>query len=200
LVFLEDVGHERLILGLINRVARDENVAIAVEIRNSSGGKGRAKTELKRLLRDIRKGNAYVEDMLVVALDSDTLTWHQQDSEIRSITNDLYSDARVICAAPDPHIEKWYLLDQAALRRVVGAPPGMTQVPRKTNKETYKALVRTIFREGGHGGILLGTYGESYATEMDLEVARKADDSFNHFVRNTLQVLRDVARADAPEV
>lgn len=56
--FLEDVGQEKFIQALIERVAQEVGLAndlLHHDPRNATGGKGKAVTELRRFLRDVQR-------------------------------------------------------------------------------------------------------------------------------------------------
>ena len=79
------------------------------------GGHGRAFQELSQFVRDVHKAGEAWPDLLVVALDANCQGYGQHRGEIETVIGEL--SFRVVLAVPDPHIERWLLLDSAALNR-----------------------------------------------------------------------------------
>ncbi len=91
--------------------------------------------------------------------------------------------AEVIAAVPDPHVERWYLLDLPALENAAGVKLSVQHVPEKCEKDFYKKLLRQAF-EGTEIAPPLGgiEYGERVALEMNLYNASKQDHGLGDFV------------------
>ena len=87
----------------------------------------------------------------------------------------------MILAIPDPHIERWLLLDGAAFKAVFGR--GCDAPDQKCDRGRYKQrLIEAIFAAGvtpSLGGL---EFAEDIVQCMDIERAAQADDSFRRFV------------------
>ncbi len=117
LCFGEDSGHEQVISSLLKRLSVDEGVPFTLTWRSATHGHGRVVSELKSLLRDIRKEKGDFPDLIVVATDANCVGYGRRRRDITDLT-DKIPGIRVVCALPDPHIERWLLIDSAAFKSV----------------------------------------------------------------------------------
>ncbi len=86
--FLEDVGQESFVKALVTCVASDigfDSEGLNHDVRNATGGKRLAMTELKRFLRDVKKRHAFPFDVLVVAIDGNCQRYREKRDEIAKI-------------------------------------------------------------------------------------------------------------------
>ena len=95
----------------------------------------------------------------------------------------------MVMAIPDPHIERWLLLDGAAFRYVVGRgcdAPGL-----KCDRDLYKqALIKAIIDAGimpSFGGI---EFAEDIVRQMDLQRAMNEDQSLRRFLTDVRAVFQ----------
>ena len=80
---------------------------------------------------------------------------------------------------PDPHIERWLLLDAAAFKAVLNR--GCSPPDQKCEKGRYKSLLRDAVRAAGVTPPLGGIeYAEDIVREMDLDSAARTDQSFGN--------------------
>jgi hypothetical protein len=184
--FLEDVGQENFVRALVVRVAREIGLApqqIRHEVRNATGGRGMVLKELQRFLRDVNHERERPFVLLVVAIDGDCHGYRQRRDEIRALVEQSGYPGAVICAVPDPHIERWYLADPRGLRQVLDANT-VPQVPTyKCERGRYKQALRDAIRQTGIIALLGGLeYGSDVAEALDLYAVGKADAGFKHFV------------------
>lgn len=184
--FLEDIGQERFLTALVNRIAREMGLPsrrLRHEVRNATGGRGVVLDELRRFLRDVRREREQPFDLLVVAIDGDCHKYRERRDEIRAVVEQSGYSGPVICAVPDPHIERWYLADPRGLQQVleVGSIP---KVPTyKCERGRYKQALREAIRQTGIIAPLGGLeYGSDIAENLDLYSVGKADVGFKHFV------------------
>lgn len=196
--FLEDIGHEHFLTGLVHRVAQERGVDaedLIHDVRNATGGRGRVLSELRRFLRDVGHGNEQPFTLLVIAVDGNCRGYNQKRREINDIVNQSGYAAPVVCAIPDPHIERWYLLDTQGLRRILEIARDPV-VPRyKCERGRYKRALRDAIRQTGVIAPLGGQeYGRGIAGAIDLYVAQRANAGFNHFVTELRQAMAPLAR------
>jgi len=97
----------------------------------------------------------------------------------------------VITAVPDPHVERWYLLDSMALAQAAGVPVQAVAPTVKCDKGHYKKLLKKAFTEQNLFPPLGGAeYGPLVAKTMDLYAAGIADHSLRDFVDQLRSWLR----------
>lgn len=181
-VFVEDRAHEALLVPLVERIAGEEGLAVRVKVRSGRGGHPRAMRELKLYQRLVRSGTegATTPDVLVVAIDGNCSSFAAKRQEIASAVQEPFSP-RLVVAAPDPHVERWYLADPAAFREVVGHHPGLTT--QKCGRDYYKHLLAKAIRDAGHPPTLGGVeFAADLVDQMDLYRAGKNDASLKAFV------------------
>jgi hypothetical protein len=180
LLFVEDVAHEVLLSALLQRVASDQDVSIAVDIRTARGGRGRVLSALAIYLREIERGQQAVPDLLVVGTDGNCKGFLTRKQEIDEKT--AGHSVPVICAIPDPHIERWLLLDAAAFKAVLGK--GCQAPDQKCERDRYKKLLIDAIREAGNRPLLGGIeHAEDIVREMNLPNVERQDDSFGKFLK-----------------
>ena len=88
-----------------------------------------------------------------------------------------------VIAIPDPHIERWLMLDSNAFKTVFG---GCCDAPdQKCERDRYKRLLLQAIRKTGIFPSLGGIeYAEDVVAAVDIDKAASADASFGHFVRD----------------
>lgn len=189
LLFVEDVGHVAFISEVSQRVAQQEGVECRIDVRNGSGGHGTVVTEFGRFLRDVRRGGMATGDVLIVAADADTERWQQRRRELVSVAAREGYGGLLVCAVPQPHVERWYMLDHEALRTALSCPdlpdPGVGH-----REKDWKQRLAVAFREAGYGGVLPGTFAPDIVRAMNLQLACETDDSFQAFLNDLRAAFR----------
>jgi hypothetical protein len=187
-LFVEDHAHYEFLKALIERLAREHNQTIRLDWRNVRRGHNAVIQELKQFLRDLARGRGGFPDLIIVATDANCQGLAQRISEIRQITDT--TPARVICAVPDPHIERWLLVDSAAFKVVLGR--GCAAPDHKCEKARYKRLLIEAIRQAGIvpnlGGI---EFAADIVAAMDLAQAGRFDASFQRFLDEMRSVFRE---------
>jgi hypothetical protein len=88
----------------------------------------------------------------------------------------------VSVAIPDPHIERWMLVDAKAFQDVFGR--GCTLPANKCAKDEYKKLLRKEIRESGIEAPLGGEeYAEDIVMAMNLGQVEGREPSFGLFLK-----------------
>jgi hypothetical protein len=153
------------------------------DVRNATGGRGKALDELRRFLRDVRRERERPFALLVVAIDGDCRGYRERRDEIRAIVKQSGYLGPVICAVPDPHIERWYLADPRGLQQVLEAGNAPEVPTYKCERGRYKQALRDAIRQTGVVAPLGGLeYGPDVAEVLDLYTVGKADAGFKHFL------------------
>jgi len=187
-LFVEDHAHYEFLKTLIERLARDYGQAVGFDWRNVRRGHGAVIQELKQFLRDLVRGRSGYPDLIVVATDANCKGIAQRVKEIREVTD--ATAARVICAVPDPHIERWLLVDSAAFKAVLGR--GCAAPNQKCEKARYKRLLLEAIRQAGITPSLGGIeFAADIVAEMDLARVGRLDPSLQRFLDEMNGVFRE---------
>ena len=184
-LFVEDFAHRQVIGALVRRIAGDLDLDVRLDWRNATRGYGRVVREFNDYLRDLRRQGGALPDLIIIATDANCKGLNDRVREI----DEPDSPAPVLLAIPDPHIERWLLLDGAAFKAVFGR--GCDAPDQKCDRGRYKQrLVQAIFAAGitpNLGGI---EFAEDIVQYMDIERAEQADDSFRRFIGSLRTTLR----------
>lgn len=190
-LLVEDRAHEALLVPLLVRIAREEDVQVTARVRSAWGGHGHAIEELKLYQTIVEKGalRAPHPDLLIVGIDGNCMTFAKKRAEIQAATKASFYD-RLVVACPDPHVERWYLADPESFRAVVGFRPGTGK--KKCVRDHYKNLLAKAVRGGGHLPLLGGVeFAPELVKAMDLYRAGKEDHSLRAFVGDLRGKLRE---------
>jgi hypothetical protein len=185
LIFVEDTFHRAFLEALLQRLAASFRLPIHLELRNSVGGYGKVISELKGFVSNWRLERESFPDLLVVATDANCHGLNERkNAVIKAVPNELST----VCAIPDPHIERWMLLDSKAFKTVFGR--GCDAPDQKCDKGRYKMLLAQAMVTAGVTPLLGGAeYAADIAAAMDLDHAAQLDPSFQHFLRDLRAVL-----------
>lgn len=184
-LFVEDFAHQAFLAALLQRLAAEYGVEVHLDWRNARRGHGAVVNELKQFLRDLQRGRDRLPDLVVVATDANCKGLVERLRQINDVTSE--SALRVICAVPDPHIERWLLLDSAAFKTVFGR--GCNAPDQKCERMRYKKMLIDAIRVSGVTPSLGGIeFAEDIVAAMDFNRAVAADDS----LRRVIEELRGV--------
>ena len=179
-LFVEDIAHEDFLTTLIQRLAEEYNVKINIKASSVRGGHGKVIRELKRYLHDLRHYKEDLPDLIIVGADGNREGFSERKKAIDQVTSG-FTDL-VICAIPDPHIERWLLLDSAAFKTVLGK--GCQAPDQKFEKDRYKKLLMEAVLEAGLMPILGGIeHAADIVNAMDFQRVAQSDGSFRRFLR-----------------
>ncbi len=193
-IFVEDRAHEALLVPVLRRLAREENIVGSSHVRSARGGHGRAVDELKLYQRIVEIGTLGFArpDLLIAGIDGNCSTFAKAREAIEGAMIESFSD-RLVVACPDPHVERWYLSDPESFTTVVGCRPTVGR--KKCVRDHYKQLLATAIQQGGHPPTLGGIeFAAELVEAMDLYRAGKNDHSLKAFVddlRGKLRTFRD---------
>lgn len=179
LMFVEDHAQERFLSALLRRMAAEHSVPTSIRVRTARGGFAKVLRQLEDFARAVGAGSERLPDGLVVGLDANCRGY----AERRRMVMDRARQLRdlVICAIPDPHIERWLLLDGRAFQVAVGS--GCRAPDEKCEKHRYKRLLNAAVREAGVQPLLGGVeYAEDIVGAYDIQQVARRDASFGHLV------------------
>ena len=184
-LFVEDHAHRVVVGTLVERVAQEIGVAVHLQWRSATGGHGMVVQQLERYLRDLRTQGSPWPHLIVVATDANCQGFRER---VRGVDPEN-PPAPVVLAVPDPHVERWLLLDGAAFKAVFGQ--GCEAPDRKCSRNRYKDLLIAAIRDAGRTTYLGGIeYAEDIVRHMDLDRAARSDPSLRSFVDNLRTTLR----------
>lgn len=190
-LFVEDRAHELFLDALIQRFAEKHYVTVTVEFLSAKGGHGAVINELKSYISDFRDEHEKLPDLLIVGIDGNCKGFQGRKREIDSITKDLSN--YVICAVPDPHIERWLLLDSAAFKKVLGK--GCAAPSQKCERDLYKKLLKEAVKNAGVEPSLGGVeYTDQIVNAMNLEYLEHLGDSLSRFLKELRQKFQEWER------
>jgi len=184
-LFVEDYAHQKVIGTLVQKVAAEYGIEVRLDWRSATGGHGKVIVELRNYIRDLKRQGTPWPDLIVVATDANCKGLNERSKEI----GELNAPAPVLLAIPDPHIERWLLLDGAAFKRVFGR--GCRAPDRKCSRERYKELLIEEIHAAGGTPILGGIeYAEDVVQKMESERAGRAEDALRRFVEGLSSIVR----------
>ena len=165
-LFCEDSFHESFVAALLRRFEHDYAVPVKTVPLSSRGGLTRMHYEFSQFLADLQKQQQALPDAIIVVVDANCLG-HNDRKSLMDKQLDPYPEFRQLVryAIPDPHVERWMLVDPRAFRAVFGR--GCTLPAIKCAKDEYKKLLRKEIRESG---IEAPLGGEEYAEDMVMKM------------------------------
>lgn len=184
--FCEDIAHERFVRALIQRAARVKGTPVEIRMLNATHG-SKVWLEFRQYLREVKAGQESLPDVLVVVIDGNCKTAAQARRIVEEDVEKVgLAIPHLVCAVPDPHIERWYLEDQQALKSILpGAKP--EKLPYKCERDRYKRALKEAIRAAGVEPSLGGAeYGEDVAKALE---PSRLDDSFRSFWEDLLAAL-----------
>ena len=187
-LFVEDTAHEKVIGTLVQRIADSHGVSVRLNWRNAVGGYSQVVGKFGDYLRDLERQGGY-PDLIVVATDANCSGLNERVRQLERPETPV----PIVMAIPDPHVERWLLLDGEAFRQVLGH--GCNAPDQKCDRDVYKQrLIRAILDAGiepSLGGI---EFAEDIVSRIDIPRAERADDSFRRFVRELSQYFQQWGR------
>ncbi|OHE81886.1 MAG: hypothetical protein A2107_09640 [Verrucomicrobia bacterium GWF2_62_7] len=184
--FLEDSAQEAIIPPLFQRLAAEAGFAsdyFDLQVLSARGG-GSLKA-FRQFLKDARKRGHIDADLLIVGSDANCKGFTaRRDFVVKAAAKSPFHET--VTAVPDPHVERWYLLDLPALSNAAGVKLTGTLPAYKCDKNRYKTLLRQVFAGSDVTPPLGGIeYGPDVAKTMDLYQASKQDHGLADFVEKT---------------
>ncbi len=195
LYFLEDLAQEGFITALLKKVAHEESIAtdtLVHDIRSARGG-SRIINEFRNFIKDTSKVGATEIDFLVVAIDGNCKGYNERVKELdKYIKSNHPFNGRVVYAVPDPHIERWYLMDQRAFRSGIGLDRAPSLPPYKCKRDYYKQVINQALKESNVNSLLGGAeYAERIVDSIEnLESLGRQNAGFQSFLENLRRMFR----------
>jgi hypothetical protein len=177
-LFVEDFGHEEFLTALIDRLAAEEATEVRIRPRSVRGGRGKVLTELGQYIVDIERSREPMPDLLVVATDANCQGYTARKREIEKAALRLVQvqPGKLLVAIPDPHVERWMLVDSHAFKAVLGR--GCSAPDQKCQRDRYKNMLLMAMRTAGITPPLGGMeYARDIVQHLDLDRAGLLDPS-----------------------
>ena len=176
-LFVEDNAHRIVIGALILRIAEECSVHVELRWHIAVGGYGRVIEKFRQFMRDLRRQGEPWPDLIIVATDANCRGLNERTREITGAEDFV----PMVYAIPDPHIERWLLLDGAAFKAVFGT--GCDAPDLKCERDHYKRQLIDAIQSTGFTPRLGGIeYAEDIVQHMNLDRIARLDRSFDRFV------------------
>lgn len=179
LLFVEDSAQEKFLTALLKRMAAERSVPLTVRIRSARGGLAKVLGQLEDFANAVEKNQVRLPDGLVVGVDANCRGFQERRNAVQSRAGKL--SEFIVHAIPDPHIERWFLLDGEAFKTAVGR--GCKAPDAKCEKERYKRLLNTAVLDAGVQPLLGGAeYAEDIVKDYHIQRVADLDESFGKLV------------------
>ncbi|NQU05338.1 MAG: hypothetical protein HQ568_04530 [Calditrichaeota bacterium] len=206
LYFLEDRGHSEFITALTKKIISEVfdgvEVAIIDDVRSANPIKSHESIETirttknvggyKNFLKDLRKSDSFDFNAFVIVMDGNC---NGVNKRVKELSKHVKSDDRfydmVVYGVPDPHIEKWYVMDVNAFKSGVGLDSAPVLPPEKCERNYYKKFLTTKISDGLGSVPSLGgaEYAEDIVNNIDsIHRFAQLDKGCNKFI-NDLRAL-----------
>lgn len=180
-VFAEDSAHEEFIKAVLKRCSIDFKISVTPTFASVRGGHGKAIQELRQFMNEIKRGRKNIPDLIIVALDSNCKGYSEFQKEIDPCVCDY--EHLIIKAIPDPHIERWLLLDSHAFKKVFGK--GCNAPDNKCGRDLYKEKLSQSIAETGTETYLGGTeYIGEIVQKMDFNKMQNSSETIGSFLKD----------------
>ena len=188
---LEDHAHARFVPPLFRRLAAEAGAELTERELSPTGGAGNALRELRRLLADFRLDAADPPEAIVVGIDADCGQQGDRVLQVERVRSRERYEGRVIVAAPEPHVEAWYLADPAFVQQLLHVPDRPAVPDARCHKREHKDRLRAIVRSSGAPAPLGGVeYGPEIVADMNLHRAGRNAPSLRRFTGEARAWLR----------
>ena len=186
-LFVEDSAHQIVISTLVNRLLDEVDLAPSLRWRNTTRGFGGVARELKTYLKDLTAAGGF-PDLLVIATDGNSYGMATRKAQLG--LPEL--PTAVVYAIPEPHVERWLLLDGQAFKHVLGK--GCQAPDLQFDRDRYKQMLAESVMDAGVTPLLGGMeWAEDLMTAVDLDRAARADRSFAAFITGFRQAVKALA-------
>lgn len=179
-LFVEDEAHEDFLTALLQRLADTYQVAVHILPYHARGGRGKVINALKKYQQELLRNREELPHLIIVGIDGNCKRPHAREREISRVLPGLTDF--VISAIPEPHIERWLLLDSEAFKTVFGR--GCLTPDRKCERDRYKRLLMNAIYEVGANPTLVGTqHVTNLVNAMNLQRLETRNDSLGQLLK-----------------
>lgn len=183
-LFCEDSFHEKFIGAMLKRFGEEYGLEVAPRFLSSQGGLPRMRHAFKDFLRDLSRQMQELPSSIIVVVDANCQGHNGRKALMDGVLAPYPQFQQIVSyAIPDPHIERWMLVDPKAFHTVFGR--GCTLPALKCAKDEYKKLLRREIRESGIDAPLGGEeFAEDIVRAMDLSRVEVHEASLRLFLRS----------------
>lgn len=175
-LFCEDYAHNEIIGAIVRRIAEEFASAPELVFRSSAHGHSMVLENLAQFGDEVRQLGNSSPDLIVVATDSNC-----RGNTRRKEVERIEMPVQVVHAIPDPHIERWLLLDSHAFKQVFGR--GCNAPSKKCGRDLYKKLLGDAIHEAEAESIYAGLeFARDIIRLLDIDRVATLDKSFGRFV------------------
>ena len=189
-LFAEDYAHEVVLTTLIERIGNDLTIPIRVRTYSATGGHGRAISELRAFANEIVQYQRGLPRLIVAVIDANCQGYNHRKREIEEA---VPSSLRpfLIPVVPDPHIERWLLVDTSAFATAVGG--GCDAPDMKCDRDRYKNLLGECVHAAGITPMIGGIeHAPEIVAAIDLKRAFTLDASLGRAIQDIRRGLQHI--------
>jgi len=191
-LFVEDFAHETFLRAMVQRLGKEHHLEVAFRPYSVRGGFGKVVKELRLFLSDLECGRRELPDLLIVGRDANCQGHQKRRRELEAVAANC--GCHVVYAIPDPHIERWLLLDSAAFKAVLGRGCDVPQ--QKCERRRFKRLLLEAVRTAGVTPLLGGIeFTEKLVKAMDLRRLESADESLCRMLKDLRTIFKSWEQA-----
>ena len=182
-LFCEDSFHEKFVGAILKRFGEYYRVDVTSRFLSSQGGLPQMHHEFKYFLRDLSRQRQPLPDSIVVVADANCQGHNERKKLMDGVLAHYPTLQQLVSyAIPDPHIERWMLVDPKAFQAIFGR--GCTLPAIKCAKNEYKKILRKEIRASGIEAPLGGEeFAEDIVMEMDLARVEANEASLGLFLK-----------------
>lgn len=191
--FVEDAYHREFLGALVQRLATLYKVQIEMNFVSAHGGHGRVLYELRQHMLDLQRNKKSSSDLFIVATDGNCKGYIGRRQEIDKAIKDF--SGVLIYAIPDPHIERWLLLDSSAFKTVLGK--GCSAPVQKCQRDLYKRLLGDAIRHAaGNTTFSSIEYVADLVNAMNLDYLERAEESLGRLLKDLRRMFQEWRRLE----
>ncbi len=191
-LIVEDVAQEKFVGRLAARICRECGFAVNISILSARLGFPKVLGRVEDALAEWVTGQAPLPHGVIIAADSNCQGVARRRNQILKRAEALRE--QLILAVPNPHVERWFLIDSHAFKEVLGR--GCMAPDEKCDKDRYKRLLAQAVRDAGIDPLIGGIeYAEDLADALDLDRAEANDESLGSFIRDLRAFVHRVQEA-----
>jgi hypothetical protein len=188
-LFCEDSAHESCARALMERIAGELELGIAIHTATASSGIGRLKREL-RAFQSLASRRSGTPDLLVILIDANAVGPATRRAEIEEVLDEAVFPYHVI-GTPDPCVERWLLADVVSFAKTFGVQP---DVGATSEGKAWKARLVKALEAAGEIIVQGGTeLAEEIIKPMDFYRAGHSDPTIRTFTDDLRSALRQLS-------
>lgn len=190
---MEDDYHREFLGALVQRLATLYKIQVEINFVSAYGGHGKVLYELRHHILDLQRDKSNTPDLFIVATDGNCKGYVGRKQEIERAIKDF--SGTLIYAIPDPHIERWLLLDSAAFKTVLGQ--GCSAPIQKCQRDLYKRLLSDAIRNAVGSSTFSGIeYIADLVNAMNLDYLERAEESLGRLLKELRHVFQEWHRLE----